>query len=97
MNTTKGNTPKVTRDPEIDDVTIERIGMLEARITQLETALKNTVTFETLVTRLMGSADTGNKKERKPRTKRVLTPEEKAAFHARMVAGRLAKQKASKK
>ena len=55
------------------------------------------VTFDTLAKRLVGSSDTGSKKVRHPRTKRVLTPEEKAAFHARMIAGRLAKQKASKK
>ncbi len=97
MNTTKGNTPKVTKDPEIDNDLLERIEMLEARISQLENALKNTVSFETLIARLVGSSDTGSKKGRKTRTKRELTPEEKAAFHARMVAGRLAKQKASKK
>ncbi len=97
MITTKSNTPKVIKDPEIDNDVIERIELLEARITQLESALKNTVTFETLATRLIGSSDTGSKKVRKPRTKRELTPEQIAAFHARMVAGRLAKQKASKK
>jgi hypothetical protein len=98
MESTKGFTPKVTKDPEIDEEGIERIEMLEARIAQLETALKNTVTFETLAARLVGNPE--NKKVRKPRTKRELTPEEKAAFHARMVAGRLAKEKsrnASKK
>jgi hypothetical protein len=47
-----------------------------------------------LATRLLGDSDT--KKARKQRAKRVLTPEEKAAFHARMVAGRLAKEKARK-
>ena len=57
MNNTKGNTPKVTKDPEIDDDLLERIEMLEARITQLENALKNTVTFETLAARLVGSSD----------------------------------------
>jgi hypothetical protein len=70
----------------------ERIDELEARITQLEIALKYTVTFDTLAARLVGNADT--KKVRKPRAKRILTPEEKAAFHARMVAGKLAKEKA---
>ena len=97
MNNTKGNTPKVTKDPEIDNDLLERIEMLEARISQLENALKNTVTFETLVARLVGFSDPRSKNVRKPRTKRELTPEEKAAFHARMVAGRLAKQKASRK
>jgi hypothetical protein len=77
-----------------------RIDQLEARITQLETALKNTVTFESLAARLVGSNDTGSKNVRKQRSKRVLTHEEKAAFHARMVAAKLAKEKsrnASKK
>jgi len=81
----------------IKDDLLERIEMLEARINQIENALKNTVTFETLAARLVGFSDPGSKKVRKPRTKRELTPEEKAAFHARMVAGRLAKQKASTK
>jgi hypothetical protein len=76
----------------------ERIEQLEARITQLETTLRNVVTFESLAARLVGNPVTI--KVRKPRTKRILTPEEKAAFHARMVAGKLAKEKsrnASKK
>jgi hypothetical protein len=73
----------------------ERIEQLEARISQLEAALNNTLTFETLATRLIGNPET--KKIRKPRTKKEWTPEEKAAFNAKMVAGRLAKQKASKK
>jgi hypothetical protein len=67
---------------------------LEARITQIETALKYTVTFDTLAARLVGNPVTI--KVRKQRAKRVLTPEEKAAFHARMVAGKLAKEKARK-
>jgi len=100
MKNTNSNTPKVTKDPEIDNGLLELIEMLEARITQLETALNNTVTFETLASRLIGSNDLGTKKVRKPRIKHELTPEEKAAFHARMVTGRLAKEKsrnASKK
>jgi hypothetical protein len=70
---------------------------LENRITQLETALKNIVTFDTLAARLVGSSDQNTKKLRKPRTKKDWTPEEKAAFHAKMVAGRLAKQKSRDK
>jgi hypothetical protein len=70
---------------------IERLDQLEARITQLETPLNNTLTFETLAARLIGNPET--KKVRKPRTKREWTPEEKAAFHAKMVAGRLAMEK----
>ncbi len=70
----------------------ERIEQLENRITQLESALKNSITFETLAARLVSNPDT--KKSRKPRSKREWTAEEKAAFHAKMVAGRLAKQKA---
>lgn len=71
---------------------LERIEQLEARISQLEITLKNTVTFETLAARLIGNPE--NKKTRKPRAKREWTPEQKAAFHAKMVAGRLAKEKA---
>jgi hypothetical protein len=78
-----------------DNQIFERLEQLEARISQLEAALNNTLTFETLAARLIGNPE--NKKTRKTRTKREWTPEEKAAFHAKMVAGRLAKQKASKK
>lgn len=74
---------------------IERVEMLEARISQLEAVLNNALTFETLAARLIGNPET--KKTRKPRTKREWTPEEKAAFHAKMVAGRLAKQKTRNK
>ena len=77
----------------------ERFEQLEARILLLETAIStianNSITFETLAARLIGNPET--KKVRKTRSKREWTPEEKAAFHAKMVAGRLAKQKASKK
>lgn len=94
MKSTKGYTPKATKEPVVDEV-VERIEQLEARISQLEITLKNTVTFETLAARLIGNPE--NKKVRKARAKREFTPEQKAAFHAKMVAGRLAKQKASKK
>jgi hypothetical protein len=95
MKSTKGYTPKATKEPDVENIVVERIEQLEARITQLEITLKNIVTFETLAARLIGNPET--KKIRKPRTKREWTPEEKAAFHAKMVAGRLAKQKATKK
>lgn len=45
----------------------EQLEQLEARITQLEITLKNTVTFETLAARLIGNPE--NKKVRNPRTK----------------------------
>jgi hypothetical protein len=68
--------------------------MLEARISQFEAALNNNLTFETLAVRLICNPET--KKVRKPRTKKDWTPEQKAAFHAKMVAGRLAKEKSRK-
>lgn len=86
-----------------DNQMYERIEQLENRITQLESTIStlasNSLTIETLVARLSGSTDQNAKKPRKSRSKREWTPEEKAAFHARMVAGRLAKEKslASKK
>jgi hypothetical protein len=42
------------------------------------------VTFDTLAARLVGNPDTNE--VRKPQPKRVLNPEEKATFHARMVS-----------
>jgi len=77
-----------------DNQIFEQLEQLEARITQVEITLKNTVTFETLAARLIGNPE--NKKVRKSRAKRELTPEQKAAFHAKMVAGRLAKAQARK-
>ena len=71
------------------DLILKRVEELEARCTQLETSLKDTVTFDALASRL-----TGQKIVKKWRAKRELSPEEKAAFHERMVAGRLAKEKA---
>ncbi len=73
---------------EIDSI-LTRIEELEERCTQLEISLKDTVTFDTLPSRL-----TGKKSVKKRRSKRECSPEEKAAFHERMVAGRLAKEKA---
>jgi len=55
---------------------------------QLETTLKDTVTFDTLAARL-----TGMKTVNKRRVKWELSPEEKAAFHARLVKARRAKEK----
>jgi len=77
-----------------DNQIFEQLEQLEARITQVEITLKNTVTFETLAARLIGNPE--NKKVRKSRAKRELTPEQKAAFHAKMVAGRLAMAQARK-
>ena len=100
MNSTKDNTSKATKEPVVDNAVIEHIEQLEARITQLETnlttALTNTVTFENLVARLTGLNGSDTKKVRKPRAKSEWTPEQKAAFHAKMVAGRLAKEKSRK-
>jgi len=73
---------------EIDSI-LKRLEDLEGRCTQLETTLKDTVTFDTLTARL-----TVKKTAKKNRAKRVLTPEETAAFHTRMVAAREAKEKA---
>ncbi len=93
-------TPTVIKDPEpaIDiDLFLKRLEELESRCTQLETtletALKETVTFENLVERLTGS-DKKSKTRKRTRVKREWSPEEKAAFHERMVAARLAKEKA---
>ena len=71
------------------DLILKRIEELEGRCTQLETTLKDTVTFETLAAQL-----TGKQTVKKRRAKRELSPDEKAAFHARMVAARQAKEKA---
>lgn len=71
---------------------------IRTHIAYFNIALKNIIIVDTLTARLVGNPDT--KKVRKPRAKRALTPEEKAAFHARMVAAKLAKEKshnASKK
>ncbi len=105
MTSKNSNTSKVTKDPEPieENETQSRINLLEARVTQLETMMsimeQKAVTFDSSAKRLLGADDTGSKKVRKPRAKRILTAEEIAAFHARMVAGRLAKEKslASKK
>jgi hypothetical protein len=73
--------------PVIDlESLLRRVEELEVRCTQLETTLKEMVTFETLAERI-----TGKKTTKKRRVKRAWSPEEKAAFHARMVAAREAK------
>jgi hypothetical protein len=84
--------------PEVNtDLILKRLEELEDRCTQLETtletALKETVTFESLAAHL---TDKKSKIRKRTRAKRELSPEEKTAFHARMVAGRLAKEKARK-
>ncbi len=71
------------------DFFLNRLEELEERCTQLETTIKNTVSFDALAARL-----TGQKTIKQRRAKRELSPEEKAAFHARMVAARKAKEKA---
>ena len=73
---------------EIDLILI-RLEELEGCFTQLETTLKDTVTFDKLAARLAGK-----KTVKKRRAKREWSPEEKAAFHARMLAGRKVKEKA---
>jgi len=83
------------KNPKVDNNHIlERLVQLEWCCTQLETTLttvmKDMVTFETLAARLTGMTGSDTKKVRKARAKRELTPEQKAAFHAKMVAERLA-------
>jgi hypothetical protein len=67
------------------DLILNRLDELEGRCIKLETTLKDTVTFDTLAARL-----TGQKTVKRVRAKRELSPEEKATFHARMVAARQA-------
>ena len=72
---------------EIDSI-LKRLDELEGRCTQLVTFLEDTVTFDKLAARI-----TGKKTVKIRQAKRELSPEEKAAFHARMVAARQAKEK----
>ena len=84
--------PDVIEDsaPTVDiDLILNRLDELEGRCTKLETILNDTVTFDTLAARI-----TGKKTVKKRRAKRELSPEEKTAFHARMVTARQAKEKA---
>jgi len=73
---------------DIDPI-LTRIEQLEELCTQLETTLKDTVTFDTLAARI-----SGKKTVKRRRAKREWSPEEKAEFHARMVAARQEKEKA---
>jgi len=86
------------KNTKAENQVTERLDQLEGRCNQLETTLstimKDMVTFDTLAIRLTGVPASDTKKVRKARAKRELTPEQKAAFHAKMVAGRLAKEKA---
>ena len=89
MNDSKETAAQIKdQAPAIDiESIIERLEELEGRCTQIETTLKDTVTFDTLAARI-----TGKKIVKKRRSKREWSPEEKAAFHARMVAARQAKE-----
>lgn len=57
MKSTEGYTPKASKEPVVENIVVERIEHLEARISQLEITLKNTVTFETLAARLIGNPE----------------------------------------
>lgn len=59
----------------------------------METTLRDFVTFENLAEPLTGSDMKSNTRKR-TRAKREWSSEEKAAFHIRMVAARLAKEQA---
>ena len=72
---------------EIDSI-LTRIEELEERSNQLETTLMDTVTFDALAARI-----SGKKTVKRRRAKREWSEEEKAAFHARMVAAKKAKEK----
>ena len=75
--------------PAIDlNLILTRHEELEGRCTVIETNLKDTVTFDALAARI-----TGKKTFKKRRAKREWSEEEKAAFHARMVAAKKAKEK----
>ena len=91
MNDSKETRAKIKdQAPAIEIYSIlKHLEELEERCTQLEVSLKDTVTFDTLATRF-----TGKKVVKKRRAKREWSPEEKAAFHARMVAARQVKEKA---
>lgn len=79
------------------DWILKRFEELEQRFTQLattlETAMEDTVSYENLAERLIGPYKK-LKTRKNRRVTREWTPEEKAAFHARMVAAKKAKKKA---
>ncbi|HUV27308.1 MAG TPA: hypothetical protein VMW34_08060 [Anaerolineales bacterium] len=91
MNDSKETRAKIKdQAPAIEIYSIlKHLEELEERCTQLEVSLKDTVTFDTLAARF-----TGKKVVKKRRAKGEWSPEEKAAFHARMVAARQVKEKA---
>jgi hypothetical protein len=73
------------QEPTVEiDLILNRLEELEERCTQLETTLKDTVTFDTLAAQL-----TGKKTVKKRRAKRELSPEEKADFHASIAESRI--------
>ena len=84
---TKAKMKDIAPGNEIDPI-LTRIEQLEELCTQLETTLKDTVTFDTLAARI-----SGKKTVKRRRAKREWSEEEKAAFHARMVAAKKAKEK----
>ena len=71
--------------PTVDiDSIMKRLEELEGCFTQLETTLKDTVTFDTLAARL-----TDKKTVKRVRAKREWSPEEKADFHASIAESRI--------
>lgn len=84
---TKAKMKDIAPGNEIDPI-LTRIEKLEELCTQLETTLKDTVTFDALAARI-----TGKKTLKKRRAKREWSPEEKKAFHERMLTGRQANEK----
>ena len=84
---TKTKMKDIATGNEIDPI-LTRIEQLEELCTQLETSLKDTVTFDALAARIIG-----RKVVKRRRAKREWSPEEKKAFHERMVASKKAKEK----
>ena len=84
---TKAKMKDIAPGNEIDPI-LTRIEQLEELCTQLETTLKDTVTFDTLAARL-----TGKKIVKRRRAQREWSPEEKKAFHEKMVVAKKAKEK----